>query len=29
LMPPEGHGPPVLPPFVVRRLFAVGEVVFV
>ena len=29
LMPPEGHGPAVLPPFVVRRLFAVGEVVFV
>jgi hypothetical protein len=29
LMPPDGHGPPVLPPFVMRRLLAVGEVVFV
>jgi LmbE family N-acetylglucosaminyl deacetylase len=29
LMPSDGHGPPVLPPFVVRRLLAVGEVVFV
>jgi LmbE family N-acetylglucosaminyl deacetylase len=29
LMPPDGHGPAVLPPFVVRRLFAVGEVVLV
>ena len=29
LMPPKSHGPPVLPRFVVRRLFAVGEVVFV
>jgi LmbE family N-acetylglucosaminyl deacetylase len=29
LIPPDGHGPPVLPPFVLRRLFAVGEVVFV
>jgi hypothetical protein len=29
LMPPDGHGPPVLPPFVMRRLLAVGGVVFV
>jgi LmbE family N-acetylglucosaminyl deacetylase len=29
LMPSDGHGPPVLPPFVMRRLLAVGEVVFV
>ena len=29
LMPPDGHGPPVVPPFVMRRLLAVGEVVFV
>lgn len=29
LTPPDGHGPPVLPSFVTRRLLAVGEVVFV
>jgi LmbE family N-acetylglucosaminyl deacetylase len=29
LTPPDGHGPPVLPPFVTRRLLAVGEMVFV
>jgi LmbE family N-acetylglucosaminyl deacetylase len=29
LEPPDHHGPPILPTFVVRRLLGVGEVVFV